>query len=204
MHVIGAGVGRTGTYSLKLALNRLGLGPCHHMEAVIHDMPGQVPLWQAALDGAPDWPAIYRNFASAVDWPTAAFFRELNAAYPRAKFILSHRDPESWADSFSETIYTAMARAGGAPPHMQAWLKMAAGVVARSGFPRGLGREALIAAFNAHNQAVIATIPKERLLLFEAKQGWEPLCAFLGLPVPPEDYPRSNSRVEFWEHLSGQ
>jgi len=204
MHVIGAGVGRTGTYSLKLAINRLGLGPCHHMEAVIHDMPGQVPLWEAALAGSPDWPAIFKGFSSAVDWPTASFFRELAAAYPAAKFVLSHRDPESWADSFGETIYTAMARAPGAPPHMQAWLKMAGGVVARSGFPMGLSRDALIAAFNAHNQAVIAAIPKERLLLFEAKQGWAPLCAFLGVPVPPEDYPRSNSRVEFWEHLSGQ
>ena len=204
MHVIGAGVGRTGTYSLKLAINRLGLGPCHHMEAVIQDMPGQVPLWEAALAGKPDWPIIFKGFGSAVDWPTAAFFRELAAAYPEAKFVLSHRDPESWADSFGETIYTAMTRVAGAPPHMQAWLKMAGGVVARSDFPMGLSRDALIAAFNAHNQAVIATIPKERLLLFEAKQGWEPLCAFLGVPVPPEDYPRSNSRVEFWEHLSGQ
>jgi hypothetical protein len=97
-----------------------------------------------------------------------------------------------------------MARAPGAPPHMQAWLKMAGAVVARSGFPMGLSREQLIAGFKAHNAAVIAAIPKERLLLFEAKQGWAPLCAFLGVAVPEEDYPRSNNRVEFWEHMSGQ
>ena len=91
MHVIGAGVGRTGTYSLKLAINRLGLGPCHHMEAVIQNMPAQVPLWSAALDGRPDWGAIYKGFESAVDWPTAAFFRELAAANPTTKFIQALR-----------------------------------------------------------------------------------------------------------------
>ena len=204
MQVIGAGVGRTGTYSLKLAINRLGLGPCHHMEAVIQDMPGQVPLWQAALDGAPDWPAIYKDFGSAVDWPTAHFFRELAAAYPSAKFVLSVRNPEDWADSFGETIYTAMAGAAQAPPHMQAWLAMAGGVVAKSGFPMGLGREQLIAGFKAHNQAVLNAIPPEQLLVFDVREGWAPLCAFLGVDAPSEDFPRSNSRVEFWEHMVGQ
>src|SRR5436190_15849029 len=92
MHVIGAGVGRTGTFSLKLALNRLGLGPCHHMEAVMQNMPVQVPHWAAALAGRADWGAIYAGFGSAVDWPTAAFFRELVKAYPSAKFILTHRN----------------------------------------------------------------------------------------------------------------
>ena len=75
MHVIGAGVGRTGTYSLKLAINQLGIGPCHHMEEVLHNMPVQVPLWSAALGGLPDWQAIYSGYNSTVDWPTACFFR---------------------------------------------------------------------------------------------------------------------------------
>ena len=105
MRVIGAGVGRTGTYSLKLAINQLGLGPCHHMEAVLHDMPVQVPLWSDALCGRPDWRRIYSGFASAVDWPTARYFRELRAAYPSARFVLTIRDPEKWADSFAATIY---------------------------------------------------------------------------------------------------
>jgi hypothetical protein len=139
-----------------------------------------------------------------VDWPTAAFFRELAAAYPSAKFVLSVRNPEDWADSFGETIYTAMASAPQAPPHMQAWLAMAGGVVAHSGFPMGLKREQLIAGFQAHNQAVMDAIPKERLLVFDVREGWAPLCAFLGVPAPSEDFPRSNSRVEFWEHMVGQ
>src|SRR5215216_2061299 len=101
LSVIGTGVGRTGTYSLKLALNQLGLGPCHHMEEVLLHMPVQVPLWAAAADGRPDWEAIYNGYRSGVDWPTAGFFRELRAAYPHARFVLTIRSPESWLQSFS-------------------------------------------------------------------------------------------------------
>ena len=201
MHVMGAGVGRTGTYSLKLAINRLGLGPCHHMEAVIQNKPVQVPLWQAALDGRPDWSAIFAGFESAVDWPTAAFFRELAVAFPSAKFILTHREPQSWAESFAETIQKAMAMRHQAPPELKPWLAMASGVVARSGFTEGLDHDSLVKGFIAHNQAVQATIPASRLLVYQVKDGWAPLCSFLGLAVPDEDFPRTNSRLEFWERF---
>src|SRR5215475_5839491 len=183
MHVIGAGVGRTGTYSLKLAINRLGLGPCHHMEAVIQNMPAQVPLWNAALEGHPDWNAVFAGFESTVDWPTAAFFRELAAAYPSAKFILTYREPEDWADSFSATIQKAMAMRHGAPPELQAWLAMAYGVVCRSGFNDRMDHDGLIKGFIAHNQAVKAAIRAGRLLAYQVTEGWEPLCAFLGTAV---------------------
>jgi hypothetical protein len=199
--VIGAGVGRTGTYSLKLAINRLGLGPCHHMEAVIQNMPVQVPLWAAALEGKPDWTATFDGFNSAVDWPTATFFRELAKNYPSAKFVLTHRDPETWADSFGATIYTVMAQRDQVPQALLSWLNMAYGVVARAGFPSGLSREELISAFHAHNDAVKAAIPPARLLVYQVKEGWGPLCDFLGLEVPDEAFPRSNSREEFWERF---
>ena len=120
LKIIGAGVGRTGTYSLKLAINQLGLGPCHHMEEVLSNMPAQVPLWAAAVNGRPDWEAVYNGYESAVDWPTAGFFRELSATYPTAKFVLTHRSPESWAQSFSQTIYKLMAEKENAPKEMQA------------------------------------------------------------------------------------
>jgi|SRR5215469_6423425 len=201
MQVIGAGLGRTGTYSLKLAINRLGLGPCHHMEAVIQNMPTQVPLWVAALENKPDWAATFEGFNSAVDWPTATFFRELALAYPSAKFVLTHRDPESWADSFGSTIYSVMAQKDHLPPQLQAWLAMAYDVVARAGFSLGLTREGLLAAYHAHNDAVRATIPPDRLLVYEVKEGWAPLCNFLGLDVPDETFPRTNSREEFWERF---
>jgi hypothetical protein len=105
------------------------------MEEVLHNMPVQVPLWSAALGGHPDWQSIYSGYHSTVDWPTACFFRELHTAYPDAKFVLTHRTPESWADSFGETIYKLMAGRDQAPPEMKEWLEMAqTGVVSKTGF----------------------------------------------------------------------
>lgn len=104
----GAGVGRTGTYSLKLAINQIGLGPCHHMEEVLLGMSVHVPFWSAAADN-PDWPRIYDDYKSAVDWPTACFYRELLEQFPDVKFELTERDPERWADSFGATIYKLLA-----------------------------------------------------------------------------------------------
>jgi len=199
VQVIGAGVGRTGTYSLKLAINRLGLGPCYHMENVLQNMSEQVPLWSDALKGIPDWPAIYAGFESAVDWPTAAFFRELLAQYPSAKFILSHRSPESWAASFESTIYKMIAGRDEAPPEMKAWLKLAANIIAHTGFPDDLDNDGLMKSFVAHNEAVKATIPASQLLVYEVKEGWEPLCGFLDTPVPDDPFPRTNNREEFWD-----
>lgn len=204
MHVIGAGVGRTGTYSLKLAINRLGLGPCHHMEVVLHNMDVQVPLWRAVLDGNPDWNACYAGFESAVDWPTACFFRELNEAYPEAKFVLTHRSPESWTDSFSATIYKLVSERSEAPAEMREWLDMVDSVLSRTGFPGGLDYDALKQAYIDHNEAVKAAIPADRLLLYQVKEGWGPLCDFLGVTAPDEPFPRSNHREEFWDRVEGK
>jgi hypothetical protein len=204
LKVIGAGVGRTGTYSLKLALEKLQAAPCHHMEDVIEDMPRHVPLWAAAVKGKPDWAEIYRGYASAVDWPTAGFFRELSKACPSAKFVLTYRSPESWVESFSATIYKLLASAGQAPQEMREWLAMAGAVIARTGFPGGLDGAGLTKAFNAHNEAVRAAVPASRLLVFQVKEGWEPLCRFLGVAIPAEPFPRTNDRGEFWDRVSGK
>ena len=159
LKVIGTGVGRTGTYSLRLAINHLGLGPCHHMEEVLHDQARQVQLWAEAVKGKADWRAIYDGYESAVDWPTAGFYRELAAAFPSARFVLTTRSPESWASSFSETIYKAIAAPDQAPAPMQAWLEMCVAVISRTGFPPGLDDIALMKAFAAHESAVRAAIP---------------------------------------------
>jgi hypothetical protein len=204
MQVIGVGVGRTGTYSLKLAINQLGFGPCHHMEEVLHNMPVHVPLWSAAAAGEPDWMRIYDGYESAVDWPTACFFRELVREFPSAKFVLTQRDPKRWADSFGATIYRLLAGRDRAPDEMRAWLDMASDVIARTGFPAGLDREELTQAFIAHNDAVNETIPVNQLLVFEVKDGWEPLCTFLDVPVPAEEFPRTNHREEFWDRVNGK
>lgn len=204
MQIIGAGVGRTGTYSLKLAINQLGFGPCHHMEEVLHHMPVQVPLWSAAVEGKPDWSTIYAGYRSAVDWPTACFFAELAEAYPSARFVLTVREPARWADSFGATIYKLIAGRDQAPPEMRDWLGMASRVIEKTGFPPCLDADGLAAAFTAHNEAVKAAIPANRLLVYEVKQGWEPLCRFLDVPAPAEDFPRTNDRGEFWDRVNGK
>lgn len=203
LKVIGSGIGRTGTMSLKTALEQLGFGPCHHMVEVLGNMPAQLPLWQNAVAGHPDWDAIYNGYQSAVDWPTARFYRELHAAYPDAKFVLGYRSPKSWAESFSETIYLALSDISKAPEEQHDWLRMCVELIEQNGIPLGLDVEGLEKAFSAHVDAVKATIPPEQLLVFQAKEGWEPLCNFLDIPVPDGPFPRTNDRDEFWEIMKG-
>jgi hypothetical protein len=174
------------------------------MEAVLNGMAAQVPLWNAALNGQPDWQAIYAGFHSAVDWPTAGFFRELPKIYPTAKFVLTLRDPEKWADSFAATIYKLVGGREQAPPDKKAWLDMADGIIAKTGFPTGLDHDALVKAFIAHNEAVKATVPSRQLLVYEVKDGWYPLCSFLGVAPPAEPFPRTNHRAEFWDRVTGR
>lgn len=202
LQVIGAGLGRTGTMTLKTALEMLGLGPCHHMVEVFADVPTQAPFWRAAAGGEPvDWDQGLAGYRACVDWPSAHFYRQLAAHYPEAKVILSRRDPERWYDSMAETILKAVSmpvfagtEGGEAPLHF------ARMIIHDQTFGGDLSRENVIAAFERHNAGVVANIPPERLLVFEAAQGWEPLCAFLGVPVPDVPFPRTNSREEFWTH----
>ncbi|HQT25072.1 MAG TPA: sulfotransferase [Burkholderiales bacterium] len=203
LEVIGAGVGRTGTYSLKLALEQLGFGPCHHMEEVIMNPHRHVPIWSAAVEGKPDWEAAYDGYNSAVDWPTAAFWDELSEAYPEAKFILTTRDAERWCDSFSETIFRLLQTRSEAPPEMRPFLDMGHGVTVKTGFDAASGREGLVRNFRAHCEAVKGAIPAERLLVYEVREGWGPLCEFLGKPVPDAPFPNTNGREEFWERIGG-
>ena len=201
LRIIGAGVGRTGTHSLKLALEHLGFGPCHHMEEVIKNPPVNVPIWAAAVEGKPDWEAAYKGYNSAVDWPTAAFWRELAEAYPKAKVILTVRSAESWYNSFSQTIFALVGSRDKAPPPMQPLLDMAIGVIKKTGFGGKSSQTDLMKAFDDHVIAVKASIPPDRLLVFEVKEGWEPLCKFLGLPVPSMAFPATNKKEEFWERF---
>lgn len=199
IRVIGAGLGRTGTYSLKLALEQLGYGPCHHMEEVVKAPERQVPLWSAAARGAPDFESAYAGFNSAVDWPTAAFWRELSEAYPEAKIILTTRSPESWYDSYSQTIHALLSAMDKAPPQFRPWFEMAIAVIKKSGIDDRKDRDRLIAAYKAHVEAVRSTIAADRLLVFDVREGWEPLCAFLGEASPAAPFPTSNNREEFWD-----
>ena len=199
LKVIGAGLGRTGTASLKTALEELGFGPCHHMEEVFAHMAVQVPLWLAALDGSPDWEKTFAGYRSSIDWPSVAFLPELAARFVKAKFVLSVRDPNNWAESFSSTIQKLMSDQVPVPDNWADWLVMAKAVNARSGIGPTMDKAALAAAFNAHTDRVKALIPPAQLLIFDVKQGWAPLCAFLGVATPDTPFPRRNDRVAFWE-----
>lgn len=199
IEVFSAGFGRTGTMSLKLALEEIGFGPCHHMDEVLGNGETQIPLWNAAYAGRPDFEAIYHGYRAAVDWPTAAFWRELAEAYPDAKVILSSRSAESWCASFSGTILTILSAPETWPEPARPWLEMVTDVVIERSLGGKIHHDDLIEAFSAHETAVKAAISPERLLVFDVREGWEPLCRFLDRPVPSSPFPRSNSRDEFFE-----
>jgi hypothetical protein len=196
--VFSAGFGRTGTMSLKLALEELSLGPCHHMDEVLHNGESQIPLWNEAFAGRPDFEAIYRGYCSAVDWPTAAYWRELANAYPDAIVILSTRSAESWCASFSGTILSVLNAPETWTDNARPWLEMVVDVVIKRSLGGRTDQDGLLAAFNAHETAVKAAIAPDRLLVFDVREGWEPLCRFLDRPVPDSPFPRTNSKEEFF------
>lgn len=199
LEVIGAGFGRTGTNSLKLALEQLGLGPCHHMFEV-RDNPRQLRDWEYAAAGkAVDWRRVFRDYRSQVDWPGARYWRELAQVFPDAKVILTVREPNAWFDSVKATILPFLAGRGThSSDHVNALAEMANETVARQVFHgRMTDREEAIAVFDKHVAEVQSVIPAQRLLTFDVSQGWEPLCAFLGKPVPDNPFPVTNSSREF-------
>lgn len=203
LRVIGAGMGRTGTSSLKRALEQLGFSPCHHMEEVIKH-PEQVPTWQAAARGETiDWARLFRGWGAAVDFPSALYYRELMAAFPDAKVVLSVRDADGWYESMAQTIVPSLTRFPNRVvvpllPYLSGPARvMGATRLRRELIDRFSDREHAKKVFIDWNEEVKRTVPKDRLLVFEAREGWEPLCEFLGVPVPDVPYPRVNDTAEF-------
>ena len=206
LRVIGSGFGRTGTMSLKLALERLGFGPTHHMTEVFAN-PDQVPHWQEALAGRDvDWATVFEGYNSQVDWPGVLFWHDTSIAFPEAKVIHSERPEEEWWASFSRTIgklakvYPTMPL----PPHIAAMFRAAIG-----GFESRYGsdlstREGAIKAYRRNNARVRELISAERLLVFNPRNGWPPLCRFLDVAVPAEPFPNTHPREEFWAELGGE
>ncbi len=200
LKVIGAGYPRTGTLSTKLALERLGFGPCHHMVEVFAH-PESWPLWDRVADGLPvEWEDIFGGYQACTDAPSCFYWREIADRYPEAKVVLTVRDPESWHRSMLGTILTdrhrdQMLASDVGPILGKIAMRRMGGDGSVEGFPPP--RETMIAAFEAHYAAVRAAIPKARLLETRPADGWEPLCRFLGVPVPDEPFPRVNSTEEF-------
>jgi hypothetical protein len=210
MKVIGAGFGRTGTLSLKAALEELGFGPCYHMVEVMSH-PQHVPIWKAAASGENiDWKTFFKDYQSTVDWPGCSFYKQLMEEYPDAKVLLSVRDPDSWYKSCRDTIYKIshtfpinVARrilsflpfsAPGAVAHRLVW--------EQTFDHRFEDKQYALDVFRRHIEDVKRTVPAERLLIFDVKEGWEPLCRFLDVPVPEgKPFPRLNDTAQFQKNI---
>jgi len=195
MKVVGAGFGRTGTLSLKNALEMVGCGPCYHMVEVF-PRPEHVPLWhRAAFTGQMDWDEVFRGFQATVDWPGARWWREIAAHCPNAKVLLSVRDPEAWYKSMTDTIFQPMKHPieGSAPELMRLQNEMVRKAILADTFDNRFEDKAYaIGVFKRHIEEVKAAIEPKRLLIFDVREGWEPLCRFLEVPVPSEPFPRLN------------
>jgi hypothetical protein len=204
--VIGAGFGRTGTLSVKAALEELGFAPCYHMSEVF-EHPTDAALWKAAAEcETVDWHSVLDRYQAAVDWPVCAFYKELMEAYPEAKVLLTVRDPERWYESAAATIHNVQHRFSKLPRVMKRFLPAMAKVgqmisaVVWDGTFHGKfqDKDEAIAIFNRHNEEVQRYVPAERLLVYSVKEGWGPLCAFLGVEVPADKpFPHLNDRGSF-------
>jgi hypothetical protein len=192
LRVVGAGLGRTATVSLKLALELLLEGPCYHMTEQMN-RPADAAVWAAALrNEAVDWPAFLDGWEATVDWPACAVYDQLADAFPDAKVLLSSRDPVSWWESATRTIIPSVRRLDEDHP-MRHYLETVLG----STGVRLDDRDASIAAFIAHNDRVRASFGPERLIEWHPGDGWAPLCAGLGLPVPDVAFPHENSSSSY-------
>jgi hypothetical protein len=180
LEVIGAGFGRTGTMSLKVTLEELGFDPCYHM-IELFEHPEHVKRWEAAVRGEKpvDWDEMFAGYRATVDWPGAAFYKELTQRYPEAKVILTVRDPDRWYESARNTIFNLQGAASPRAP------RMAMELASKRGFDADVeDRERMIEAINRWNEEVKEFVPAQKLLVYEVKEGWEPLCDFLDVEAP--------------------
>ena len=199
LDIIGAGFGRTGTLSLKNALEQLGFQQCYHMMEVMNH-PDHNTVWRTAGRGeAVDWNLLFTGYRASVDWPSCNFWREQMEAFPQAKVILSLRDPDSWYSSIMNTIWkiSEMIRQADAPG-TQERTNMVFELIWDGLFQRRMEDKAhVIDVFEKHNQTVIDTVPRDKLLVYRPGDGWGPLCAFLDRPIPATPYPKLNSTEDF-------
>jgi len=203
LRVIGAGFGRTGTNTLRVVLNQLGLGPCYHMYEVIQ-RPEHIDIWKKAAEGElPDWEALFEGFNSGVDWPVSRYWRELADHYPDAKIILSERDPEAWFKSINKTIFETW-RAQDVPDEFASLREMTTKLIKEGVFAGNINdKKHVIETFKKNGEDVRAAFGPDRLLVFDPGQGWAPLCAFLDVPIPTEDFPHTNTTKDFLSRRSG-
>ncbi len=208
MKVIGAGFGRTGTLSLKAALEELGVGPCYHMVEVLWGEGSRLADWQTAADGGQvDWHDLLAGYQSTVDWPGCTFYEQLMNEFPEAKVLLTVRDPDAWYESVRDSIYAALIAGrngelqGGSetPPTPEAFRMIGTLIWDGTFDGRFEDRDYAIEVFNRHNDEVRRRVPADRLTVHEIKDGWEPLANMLGVPRPETPFPRLNDKASFAE-----
>jgi len=215
LKVIGAGFARTGTLSLKAALEELGFGPCYHMSDLINNLDTQLGFWNNAVrKKTVDWQSFFANHQAAVDFPASLFYQELMQVYPDAKVILTVRDPSKWYDSVRETIvpprpfyadFLDFVKAPFSPYHMLGvkFRPMTRFMWHTPYNGKFDNKQHAMSVFTQHIETVKRTVPAERLLVFEVKQGWEPLCNFLNVPVPQDKpFPYLNERAAAMQAMS--
>lgn len=204
LRVVGVGLGRTGTHSLKLALEQLLDAPCYHMFEVF-DHPEHIEAWKAAANGdLPDWNDLLGGYQATVDWPAAAFWADLIEAYPDAVVLHSVRPTAAWWNSASRTIFelirnfeSSVHKAPPRHPIVAAQREMAS-VLLRAKFSQDFDDErAACEAYERHNEAVRRLVPAERLVEWTPGDDWGPICAALGLPIPEDTFPHTNTTEEF-------
>jgi hypothetical protein len=199
LEIIGAGMGRTGTDSLRTALEVLGFGPCHHMFELTKN-PNQLQDWQKLSCGEEvSWQKVFDGYRSQVDWPGACYWKELSHAYPNAKVILTIRPSELWYASIQKTIMPKLkSRLEVQNPSEKARLEMAHKLVVEGVFKNRLDDEQFaIQTFNKHIETVKKAINPKRLLIMDIMAGWEPLCHFLQVPIPSVSFPKKNTALDF-------
>ena len=204
LKLLGAGFPRTGTMSTKAALEQLGLGSCYHFITQF-ERPQDADVWLAAAEGRDvDWQALFADFGCAVDWPQSAFYKRLMEVYPDAKVLLNVRDAEAWYTSISTTVYPASRSGLSAPAGTM--LNTAARAIDGLGWQgifhgRFEEKEYALSIFEQWNREVQEYVPADRLLVWSVKEGWEPLCHFLGLPVPDAPFPHLNDAETFQQRF---
>ena len=199
LKLINAGLGRTGTTSLMAALDQLGFGRCYHMLDLVSTEESLEQWERIVCDGQqPDWEAIYDGYTSAVDGPNAIYYEQIMKAFPEAKVILTLRDAERWYQSTHDTVYQFAVKYQENPAEAgsrQSRLYRVTNAMFWEGLFGGrfADQEYAMEVYRNHNQEVIRSVDPGKLLVYDVKQGWEPLCAFLGADVPPEDFPHLNN-----------
>jgi hypothetical protein len=217
MKVIGAGLPRTATTTQLIALEQLGFAPCYHMRDLLGDLEAGLPLWEAAFAGKPDWGRIFGDAQSTVDWPAARYYRELMDVYPDAKVLLSVRSADGWVRSMRDTIWdlfygdSVMRHLCSARTHVDPLWRRYIDLMTAMNWDEQTGvlagdtadDAAFAAIMERWNEDVRATVPAERLLVWDPRDGWEPLCHFLEVGVPAEPLPRLNDTAGFKEGITG-